>query len=234
VWGELVALGGRIREPGLFAEAMSVAHETMTRARANIELLVPRLKSLGYQFAHPERVFVSADADVLGLVAEGVRRAGAVPVSLRAWCDLVGEVNFIGSHPKLSTYFPAHDVPKHAENFLAAFAKYGGPAVPPGNPLLQSLAVTGRLLNEVVQRIQTGRPQPRSPEMAAGLRACSEMVGELQRPVAVAQPEVESDPLVVEPYFGDLEDTLDEDESDDAVDESHAIIIAPDPIHKTN
>jgi hypothetical protein len=146
----------------------------------------------------------------------------------------VGEVNFIGSHPKLSTYFPSHDVQKHAENFLAAFANYGGPAVPPGNALLQSLDVTGRLLNDVVQRIQTGRPQSRSPEMAAGLRACMEMVGQLQRPVAVAQPEVDSDPLVVEPYFGDLEDNLDEDESDDDAGESHAVIIAPDPVHKTN
>jgi hypothetical protein len=98
--------------------------------------------------------------------------------------------------------------------------------------LLQSLDLTGRMLNEVVQRIKTGRP--RSPEMAAGLQACKEMVGELQRPVAVAHPEVDSDPLVVEPYFGDLEESRDGDECDDAGDESHAILIAPDPIHKTN
>jgi hypothetical protein len=125
-------------------------------------------------------------------------------------------------------------VPKQAENFLAAFAKHGGPAVSPGNPVLQSLAVTENLLNEVVQRIQSGRPPSRSPEMAAGLRACKEMVTQLQRPLAVAGPEIDSDPLVVEPYFGDLEDGPAEDESDDDADEAHAVIIAPDPIHKTN
>src|SRR5262249_35588434 len=124
--------------------------------------------------------------------------------------------------------FPSRDMQKQAENFLAAFAKYGGPAAPPGNPLLQSLDLTGRLLNEVVQRIKTGRP--RSPETAAGLRACREMLVELQQPVAVAQPAGDSDPLVVEPYFGDLE----EDQDGDGADESHAVLIAPDPIHKTN
>src|SRR6516164_3436367 len=61
VWAELLALGGRVREPGLYAEAQSVAHETMTRARANVEMLVPRLTSLGYQFAHPNGVFVPSD-----------------------------------------------------------------------------------------------------------------------------------------------------------------------------
>jgi hypothetical protein len=232
VWGELVALGGRIREPGLFAEAMSVARETMTRARVNVELLVPRLQALGYQFAHPDRVYVPADEDFRGLVSDVERRAGPLPLSLRAWCDVVGEVNFTGSHPKLSTYFPSRDMQKHAKDFLAAFARHGGPAVPPGNPLLQSLDLTGRLLNEVVQRIKTGRPQ--SPETVAGAQASREMLEGLQRPVAVAGPEVDSDPLVVEPYFGDLEDNQDEDESDDDADESHDIIIAPDPIHKTN
>ena len=234
VWRELVALGGRIREPQLFAQAKSVAHETMTRARANIELLVPRLKSLGFQFAHSERVFVPADDDFRSFVSDIERRAGPLPLSLRAWCDVVGEVNFVGSHPKLSTYYPSHDVPKHAEDFLAAFAKHGGPAVHPGNAVLQSLDITGCLLNDVVQRIQSGRGQSRSPEAAAGLRACMEIVGALQRPVAVAGPEIDSDPLVVEPYFGDLEDNQDEDESEGDADESHAVIIAPDPVHKTN
>jgi hypothetical protein len=233
VWAELVALGGQIREPRLSAEAMSVAREIMTRARANIELLAPRLKSLGYQFAHPDRVFVPADEDFRSLVSDMEQRGGTLPLSLRAWCDVVGEVNFMGSHPKLSTYYPSHDVPKQAENFLAAFAKHGGPAVPAGDPVLQSFAVTQRLLNEVVERIQSGRPQSKSPEMVAGLQACMEMVGNLQRPVAASQPEVDSDPLVVEPYFGDLEDNQD-DESDDDADESHDVIIAPDPVHKTN
>src|SRR5262249_441799 len=126
VWAELVALGGRVRERALFAEAMSVARETMTRARANIELLVPRLKALGYQFAHPEEVFGAADEELRRLVADVERRAGPVPLALRAWCDVVGEVNFMGSHPKLSTYYPSHDTQKHAQNFLMAFASYGG------------------------------------------------------------------------------------------------------------
>src|SRR5689334_1494548 len=70
VWAELLALGGRVREPGLHDEAVAVARETMTRARTNIERLVPRLTSLGYAFAHPDRVFVPADEETRRLVAD--------------------------------------------------------------------------------------------------------------------------------------------------------------------
>jgi len=60
VWAELAALGGQVRQQPLALDALAVARETMTRARANMELLVQRLNTLGYRFAHPERVFVPA------------------------------------------------------------------------------------------------------------------------------------------------------------------------------
>ena len=50
VWAELSARGPAIRAEPLFAEAQAVARETMTRARANVALLVQRLTSLGYRF----------------------------------------------------------------------------------------------------------------------------------------------------------------------------------------
>src|SRR3954453_6345240 len=98
VWAELLALGGRVREQPLYADALAVARETMTRARANIELLVQRLNTLGYRFAHPDRVFVAADDDFRGHVEEVEGRVGPLPVSLKVWCEVVGEVNFMGSH----------------------------------------------------------------------------------------------------------------------------------------
>jgi hypothetical protein len=237
VWAELLALGGRVREKPLHADALAVAHETMTRARANIELLAPRLTTLGYQFAHADRVFVPADGDFRRFVDGVERRAGPLPLSLRAWIDVVGEVNFMGAHPKLGAYVPPHDMRKFAHGFLMSFAGHGGSPPAGGDPVRQSYELTQRLLNDVVQRIRSGQPQ--SPEALAGARASKEALEQLQRPgPAPAGPDVDSDPLVVEPYFGDLEDDLanggdDEDETVTDASDPYSVIIAPDPVHKT-
>lgn len=238
VWAELLALGGQVRDRPLYLEAQSVAHETMTRARANIELLVPRLTSLGYEFAHPDRVFVPADEETRRFVTDVERHAGPLPLSLRAWCEVVGEVNFMGRHPKLSTHVESPRGEQVAQDFLSLFAMHGGPAAPTGDPLRQAAETTQRLLNEVVQRIKTG--QPRSPDVEAGVRACKELLARSQRPAAPAGPDVDSDPLVVEPYFGDLEDEIDasDDQGADETEMTEAgpydVLIAPDPVHKTN
>jgi hypothetical protein len=206
----------------------------MTRARTNIETLVQRLISLGYRFAHPDRVFVPADEATRGLVAEIEGRAGPLPLSLRTWCEVVGEVNFMGTHPKLSTYFPPRDVRQASQDFLALLGQPGGPAVTTGDSLRQAFAVTQGLLQQVVQGIRTR--QARSPEVAAGARAAQQFIEAMQRPTACPVPVVKSDPLVVEPYFGDLEDGLEESDEDagQADPGSHSVIIAPDPVHKTN
>ncbi len=228
VWAELLALGGQVRQPGLYDEALAVAHETMSRARTNIELLVPRLHSLGYRFAHPDRVFVPADEEFRQLVADVERRAGPLPMSLRAWCEVVGEVNFMGAHPKLSSYHQSANVPKLAQGFLVAFARHGGSAPATGDPVEQGAELSQRLLKEVIERMKTG--QPRSPELAAGVQASKEILAACQRPTAAVGPEVESDPLVVEPYFGDLE----EEGAEDGDAGPYSVILAPDATHKTN
>jgi hypothetical protein len=238
VWAELLALGGQIRGQPLYAEAQAVARETMSRARANIELLVPRLKSLGYQFAHPDRVFVPADQESRRLTAAMERRAGPLPLSLRVWFEEVGEVNLMGSHPKLSSYLQPRSAQEVASGFLSLFAKHGGHAATTGEPLHQGFELSRRLLDDVIQRIKTG--EPRSPELEAGVRASKEFLQGFQRPSASAGPALYSDPLVVEPYFGDLEDDL-EDGEDDAdaaeadTDESgpYCVMIAPDLVHKS-
>jgi hypothetical protein len=237
VWAELLALGGRIRDQELYPDVQAVAHETMTRARANIELLVPRLTSLGYQFAHRDRVFVPADEETRRFVSEVERRAGLLPLSLRAWCEVVGEVNLMGSHPKLSTYVQSRKGQELGQSFLALFAKHSGRATAPGDPLQQAFATSRRLLDEVVQQVKTG--QPRSPDVEAGVRASMEFIANLNRPAASEGaslgPDVETDPLVVELYFGDLEDNMDEGEkNEEGMDEGpFQAVIAPDAVHKT-
>jgi hypothetical protein len=50
VWDELAALGEAVRDPAIAADAMSVAHLTMERVATNIERLIARLASHGYEF----------------------------------------------------------------------------------------------------------------------------------------------------------------------------------------
>jgi hypothetical protein len=52
VWDELVGLGAAVREEPLYSDALEVACETMRRARANIETLIPRLVMIGYRFGY--------------------------------------------------------------------------------------------------------------------------------------------------------------------------------------
>jgi hypothetical protein len=237
VWAELRALGGRIRELPLYDEAQGVVRETMKRVRCNIELLVPRLTALGYRFAYPDRVFVPADEQTHQLAADVERRAGPLPLSLRGWCEVVGEVNLMGAHPKLSTYVQSPGADEMAQGFLSMFAQFGGRAAAPGDALQASVATCQRLLKEVIQGIKTR--QPRSTDVDAGVRASKELLAGMMRPIAAAGPEVDSDPLVVEPYFGDPEDNMNEGdpgEGDVAIGgtDTFEAMIGPDPTHKTN
>src|SRR5258708_15436421 len=60
VWDELLALGEAVRQEPLYADARAVARETMRRVRANLELLVPRLRTAGYDFGY---AWLAAQAD---------------------------------------------------------------------------------------------------------------------------------------------------------------------------
>jgi hypothetical protein len=55
VWAELVALGPAIYEEPLAGEAQAVTSELLRRASINLVLLIKRLQSLDYRFAHGEK-----------------------------------------------------------------------------------------------------------------------------------------------------------------------------------
>jgi hypothetical protein len=129
VWRELVALGPTVREEPLYADALAVARETMRRARHNIELLVPRLSSLGFAFGcqwvlecppayvhrrpeladgwrhwvmeaqHEYCTFRPPLPDVLERIADLEQRTGILPLSLRAWYEVVGTVDLVSKPP---------------------------------------------------------------------------------------------------------------------------------------
>ena len=107
VWKELGALGNRVRQDAVYADALAVARETMRRARHNIDLLIPRLRGIGFIFEaenpaksiYPDAVFVPPSESVLAFIAQIEESVGAFPMSLRAWYEIVGSVNLMGIHP---------------------------------------------------------------------------------------------------------------------------------------
>lgn len=117
VWADLVALGPVALEPKHAADALAVANETMRRVEQNIATIAGRLKAMDYRFVYPgsdggffglrkakaHEPHVPPAADVRAKIAELEDLAGGpIPLSLRAFFEVVGEVNFNGDHPSLA------------------------------------------------------------------------------------------------------------------------------------
>ena len=94
-----------IQDDTLFDDALAVARLTMKRARKNVEQLYAKLIELGYTFAFPKDAFIPADPPARAKVVPQIERIfGQLPLSLRCWFEEVGEVNFVGDHPRLGGY----------------------------------------------------------------------------------------------------------------------------------
>jgi len=117
VWAELVALGERVREEHIYSDALEVARETMRRARHNIEALISRLEVIGYQFGYAwatsrggqEGRWLAVDwagpftpplPDTSTRLHELQTSVGALPLSIVAWFETVGAVDFVGQPPR--------------------------------------------------------------------------------------------------------------------------------------
>lgn len=123
VWADLVAHGAQVHEEPLYADAWAVARETMRRVRSNLELLIPRLQLIGYRFGdelefaptriqvdedefydrepwQPDPVFSPPGPNIAAGLAELETLCGPMPLSVMAWYQVVGSVNFTGYTPK--------------------------------------------------------------------------------------------------------------------------------------
>jgi hypothetical protein len=121
VWADLQVLGSATRIEPLHADALAVARETMRRVRHNLELLIARLQTIGYSFgdewkwaaarldgyeqylAHreqPEPVIAPPGLDIAAQLAEMETLRGTIPISVAAWYEAVGSVNFTGLTPE--------------------------------------------------------------------------------------------------------------------------------------
>jgi hypothetical protein len=108
-------------EPGstLYDDALAVAREAMSRVRRNLEIIVKCLETANYVFAwptneglRPTTPLTAPPANTPQLLAVLERKAGHVPLSLRAWWEIIGEVSLLGVFAdswKSTQGFPLND-----------------------------------------------------------------------------------------------------------------------------
>ncbi len=113
VYDELLAMHEGVFGEDIYEDALLVARAIMRRVRYNIELLIPRLHEIGYQFGKggfweefsPEEqppfspIFQSPPPATLERIARLEHLAGPLPLSLKCWFEEVGRVNLIGLFP---------------------------------------------------------------------------------------------------------------------------------------
>jgi hypothetical protein len=100
VWKELVDLAADVRQNPVAADALAVAYETMARVHENVRLLVERLNALGYRFSsNPPHQ--PPGKQTWKELQQLERLVGPLPLSLRAFYDVVGGVDLLGRHPTL-------------------------------------------------------------------------------------------------------------------------------------
>lgn len=108
VWDELQTLGADVFNEPYAAQAQAVAAETVRRVQRNCELITSRLQTLGYVFGtFPDGTRRSYTVEPLTLPFDQMQAdmdelesaAGPLPLSLKAFWQEVGAVDFVGMHP---------------------------------------------------------------------------------------------------------------------------------------
>jgi len=98
VCNELMALGEQVRQEPVYFDACSVAEEAMRRVRANAETLVSRLNAIGFKFY--ETPLRPPLPDARQRILEIEENFAQIPFVWRACCEIVGDIDFGGSHPE--------------------------------------------------------------------------------------------------------------------------------------
>ena len=104
VWADLLALGDEVRFATYFPHAYAVAKETMRRVRDNVETLVARLQTIGYRFARPDSAYLPADRRAVEQIQQIEGSLGPLPLSLRAFYEVVGSIDYSQSTDQLIQY----------------------------------------------------------------------------------------------------------------------------------
>ena len=104
VWTEMLAQGAAVCDGAFFEDAMAVARETMRRVRSNAETIHRRLCDIGYTFEQPGGALVSPSSHITDHILEVETTLGPLPLSLRAFYEMVGAVDFRQSFKQLVNF----------------------------------------------------------------------------------------------------------------------------------
>jgi hypothetical protein len=105
VWDELVSLGAGVCQGPHYNQAWAVAEETMRRVQDNCSELISRLKTMEYKFGvYPDGSYgyysagsmVAPTTETYDTVDALKDIVGPLPLSLEAFWQIVGSVDFVG------------------------------------------------------------------------------------------------------------------------------------------
>ncbi|MEC5385380.1 hypothetical protein VVD49_06570 [Uliginosibacterium sp. H3] len=106
VWNEIHQLGPIPRDTACEMEVRRVVDEAMRRARVNVETIVGRLQSAGYDFVDTNTgeytrniPHVPPSDSAPALIAFLEALVGPLPLTVAGWILTVGDVNLLGNHP---------------------------------------------------------------------------------------------------------------------------------------
>jgi hypothetical protein len=100
VWRDLLALGAAVREDPHAADALAVAYETMSRVEANVRTVTERLNRFGFTKSDGS-LHAPPDRSVDSQIRQLEKATGTLPISLRAFYEIVGSVDWAGKHASL-------------------------------------------------------------------------------------------------------------------------------------
>ncbi len=100
VWAELVSLGEGIEDADIYPDALAVTTEIVCRSKQNLETLIERLRTIDYRFMNPHPI-APAPTDP-EMIATFEREVCSLPLIFRVWHEMIGMVDFGGSHPQLA------------------------------------------------------------------------------------------------------------------------------------
>lgn len=104
VWKELIEQNFPFQEESYYREAYDVGKEMIYRAKQNLTILIERLREMDYQFAYQDRIWLPPSPLLLTKLQFVEQHYGSLPIVLRLWFEIIGQVRLMGTHPKLSRY----------------------------------------------------------------------------------------------------------------------------------
>jgi hypothetical protein len=97
---DLLALCVAVREDPHAADALAVAYETMSRVEANVRTMSSRLTEFGFTKSDGP-LHAPPKPNVDTQIRQLEKATGTLPLSLRAFYQIVGSVDWVGKHTSL-------------------------------------------------------------------------------------------------------------------------------------